>query len=91
MSRISDKQGCNLLEKLLFLDPKKRCDANNALDHDFFWTDPMPTSLTETMSKIKISNFEYTTQRANNKQPLVKQAAAINDGASTSGFPDRIF
>lgn len=88
---ISNPHGCDLLKKLLLLDPEKRCDANSALDHDFFWTDPMPTSLAETMSKIQTSNFEYTAQRVNNKRPIVKQAAAINDGASTSGFPDRIF
>lgn len=94
MRLISNPQGCNLLEQLLFLDPEKRCTANLALDHDFFWTDPMPAKLTNVMSKIQTSNFEYTSQRANNNRPIVKQAGGINtinDGASTSGFPDRIF
>ena len=31
--------------KLLCLDPSKRFDADLALNHDFFWTDPIPCSL----------------------------------------------
>ncbi|GBG89574.1 hypothetical protein CBR_g49363 [Chara braunii] len=31
-----------LVEKLLTLDPKKRLSAKDALDSDYFWTDPMP-------------------------------------------------
>jgi len=91
MRYISNYQGCRLLENLLLLDPEKRYDAHKALDHRFFWTNPMPKNLSETMSKIKICNYEYTTQHAHNKRPIVKQAAVINNGASTSGFPDRIF
>ena len=32
----------DLLEKLLILDPARRITAEQALDHDWFWTDPMP-------------------------------------------------
>ncbi|RUS33291.1 kinase-like domain-containing protein [Jimgerdemannia flammicorona] len=35
-------QAVDLLEKLLMLDPEKRISAFNALDHDYFWTPPMP-------------------------------------------------
>jgi len=68
--------GCDLLEKLLYLDPEKRCDANTALDHDFFWTDPMPTNLSNTMSKIHITyNYECSiTQRVHENQPIDKRA-----------------
>ncbi|GAA5865242.1 hypothetical protein JCM1840_003961 [Sporobolomyces johnsonii] len=33
----------DLLDKILVLDPKRRLTAVEALDHDWFWTDPFPT------------------------------------------------
>ena len=39
---IKDKDACDLLDKLLLLDPSLRPDADAAIEHDFFWTDPMP-------------------------------------------------
>ncbi|CAF1155661.1 unnamed protein product, partial [Brachionus calyciflorus] len=42
---INDSTGLDLLDKLLTLDPKKRIDSDDALDHDFFWTEPMPCDL----------------------------------------------
>ena len=40
---LKDQWAVDLLDKMLCLDPSKRIDANDALDHDFFWTDPMPS------------------------------------------------
>ena len=37
-----DAGACDLIDKLLLLDPAQRPDADAALNHDFFWTDPMP-------------------------------------------------
>ena len=70
---IKDQHGLDLLDKLLTLDPKKRIDSDEALDHDFFWTDPMPTDLK--LDKFDKSMFEYTAQtykRAQNFRPPAK-------------------
>ncbi|RKP36258.1 kinase-like domain-containing protein [Dimargaris cristalligena] len=32
----------DLLDKLLVLNPKKRLTASQALDHEFFWSEPLP-------------------------------------------------
>ena len=42
---VKNPLACDLIDKLLCLDPSKRFDADLALNHDFFWTDPIPCSL----------------------------------------------
>nr|XP_019050164.1 CMGC/CDK protein kinase [Kwoniella bestiolae CBS 10118]OCF29094.1 CMGC/CDK protein kinase [Kwoniella bestiolae CBS 10118] len=37
-----DRGGADLMMKLLMLDPRKRLTANDALDHPWFWTSPLP-------------------------------------------------
>ena len=36
------KETCDLLDKLLTLDPRERITASAALDHEYFWSDPLP-------------------------------------------------
>ncbi|KAJ7241006.1 kinase-like domain-containing protein [Mycena haematopus] len=36
------KETCDLLDRLLICNPRERITAAQALDHDYFWTDPMP-------------------------------------------------
>lgn len=57
---LKDPNGLDLIDKLLTLDPKKRIDSDEALDHDFFWTEPMPTDLK--LDRITNSMFEFTSQ-----------------------------
>uniref|UniRef100_T1IJJ8 Protein kinase domain-containing protein n=1 Tax=Strigamia maritima TaxID=126957 RepID=T1IJJ8_STRMM len=54
---VKDDLGLDLVDKFLILDPDHRINANDALNHDFFWTDPMPGQLSKVMSTLKISNF----------------------------------
>uniref|UniRef100_A0A452Z0U2 Protein kinase domain-containing protein n=1 Tax=Aegilops tauschii subsp. strangulata TaxID=200361 RepID=A0A452Z0U2_AEGTS len=37
-----DFHALDLLERMLTLDPSKRISANEALDSEYFWTDPLP-------------------------------------------------
>nr|KAG5712037.1 hypothetical protein BaRGS_020763 [Batillaria attramentaria] len=55
---IQNQYALDLIDKFLTVDPKSRIDADTALNHDFFWTDPMPTDLAHTMSKHNSSMFE---------------------------------
>ena len=59
VSLVQDAYACDLIDKLLTLDPSKRIDADSALNHDFFWTDPMPCSLERMLSTHSQSMFEY--------------------------------
>lgn len=47
---LKDFFALDLLDKLLTLDPAKRIDSSTALDHDFFWVDPMPHDLSKMLS-----------------------------------------
>lgn len=61
MAYVKDPHGCDLLDKLLQLDPKKRVDADAALNHDFFWNDPLPGDLAKMLSHHLQSMFDYLT------------------------------
>jgi serine/threonine protein kinase len=37
-----DRHALELLEKMLVLDPAQRISAKDALDAEYFWTDPLP-------------------------------------------------
>lgn len=55
---INDKRACDLLDKLLQLNPMKRLDDEGALDHDFFWFDPLPSDLKCFMEKLKTVSWD---------------------------------
>eukprot|EP00090_Calanus_glacialis_P020898 TRINITY_DN3224_c0_g1_i4.p1 TRINITY_DN3224_c0_g1~~TRINITY_DN3224_c0_g1_i4.p1 ORF type:complete len:401 (+),score=142.61 TRINITY_DN3224_c0_g1_i4:135-1337(+) len=89
---VKDAFACDLIDKLLSLDPTKRLDADNALNHDFFWTDPMPVSLDKMLSKHGQSMFEYLAParrggRAMQPQPMQQQARQQHN----EGYMDRVF
>lgn len=49
---VRDQLGCDLLDKLLQVDPNARIDADTALNHDFFWMDPLPCDLSKMLSQL---------------------------------------
>ena len=62
-SYVKDQYALDLIEKLLCLDPKQRVKSDEALDHDFFWSDPMPGNLARMLSAHTQSMFEYLAPR----------------------------
>jgi serine/threonine-protein kinase BUR1 len=43
-----------LLDALLKLDPNARLSAADALDHDWFWTDPLPAKPEESVLPVVV-------------------------------------
>jgi len=54
-----DQWAVDLLDRLLTLNPSARIDSDTALNHDFFWSDPMPHSLEKMLSQHTQSMFEF--------------------------------
>lgn len=93
---VKDTQGCDLLDKLLQLDPKSRIDADTALNHDFFWSDPMPTDLSKMLSQHTTSMFEYLapSRRSGQMMRQHQQQIAVNQVQTKqqeNSYQDRVY
>ncbi|VAH18785.1 unnamed protein product [Triticum turgidum subsp. durum] len=69
-----DFHALDLLERMLTLDPSKRISANEALDSEYFWTDPLPCD-PKSLPKYEASH-EYQTKKRRQQQRQADDAAA---------------
>jgi len=86
---MKDQYALDLQDKLLTLDPSKRIDSDNALNHDFFWTDPMPQDLAPMLSKLKDSMFEFLAPPRRPGNPTAAQMAHQQATGSATGQASR--
>lgn len=95
---VKDAAGCDLLDKLMILDPSKRFDADSALNHDFFWQDPMPCDLGKMLAQHSQSMFEYLApprrpgHARHGHHPVPGGGHTKSTNLTTdSGYQDRVF
>lgn len=58
----------DLLDKLLTCNPRERINAEEALDHDYFWTDPLPAD-PKTLPRYEASH-EFDKRGRRNQAPI---------------------
>ncbi|PSS26579.1 Cyclin-dependent kinase [Actinidia chinensis var. chinensis] len=61
-----DRHALDLLEKMLILDPSQRISAKDALDAEYFWTDPLPCD-PKSLPKYE-SSHEFQTKKKRQQQ-----------------------
>jgi len=63
----------DLLKKMLTPDPEKRISATDALDHDYFWSDPLPPPAGTQMKFVVSSVHEYELKCKTAKEEQLRQ------------------
>lgn len=97
-SYVKDPLALDLIDKMLTIDPGQRIDADTALNHDFFWSDPLPSDPTRTLSSVNTSMFEFLAPPHRGRGQVPPQAAgparvgaANQPNVVSSGTFDRVF
>jgi cyclin-dependent kinase 9 len=91
---VKDPPAVDLLDQLLILNPEKRINADDALSHDFFWTDPMPSDLGKMLSQLTQSNFEFLAPPRRSNQMNRYQASTISAAQPRppdNSYQDRVY
>mmetsp|Transcript_6291 Transcript_6291/g.20033 ORF Transcript_6291/g.20033 Transcript_6291/m.20033 type:complete len:746 (+) Transcript_6291:165-2402(+) len=63
-----DPLALDLLDKMLALDPAKRITAEAALDHEYFWTDPLPPDDPSELPPLNIPDVHGMEAKRRRKQ-----------------------
>jgi cyclin-dependent kinase 12/13 len=80
-------EALDLVDRLLVLDPAKRISASEALDSDYFWTEPFPPD-PATLPKYPESNHEWEAKkRRQQQQPDAAKRQKVNPGQPNGGPP----
>jgi cyclin-dependent kinase 9 len=83
---VKDPYALDLLDHLLTLDPKERYDSDVALNHDFFWTEPLPSQLK--LDKHIKNMYEFT---APPRRAVVQMRPVQNKPIMNQQHYDRIY
>eukprot|EP00657_Telonema_sp_P-1_P001983 TRINITY_DN1479_c0_g1_i1.p1 TRINITY_DN1479_c0_g1~~TRINITY_DN1479_c0_g1_i1.p1 ORF type:complete len:312 (+),score=22.29 TRINITY_DN1479_c0_g1_i1:50-985(+) len=76
--RCLSSDASDLLSKLLTLAPPARLSAKDALDHDWFWNDPMPCDPRRLADYNYVSSHEYVTKKRRNERRNERNAHAAD-------------
>ncbi|KAK6936900.1 Protein kinase domain [Dillenia turbinata] len=68
-----DRHALELLERMLTLDPSQRISAKDALDAEYFWTDPLPCD-PKSLPKYE-SSHEFQTKKKRQQQRQHEETA----------------
>lgn len=68
-----DRHALELLERMLTLDPSQRISAKDALDAEYFWSDPLPCD-PKSLPKYE-SSHEFQTKKKRQQQRQHEEAA----------------
>ncbi|CAL1279318.1 unnamed protein product, partial [Larinioides sclopetarius] len=82
---VKGEHALDLLDKLLTIDPAKRVDSDTALNHNFFWEDPLPCDLAKLLQPHSRSMFEFNARRKEDPRqpgagPCPQPPPTINNG-----------
>ncbi|KAI9029414.1 Serine/threonine-protein kinase bur1 [Hyaloraphidium curvatum] len=94
----ADRTAADLIDKLLLLNPRKRWTANEALDHEWFWSKPLPAEIGSVPRympshemDIRGGNFAVVRRPAEDRRPTAasEPAGGRRGRAVDSYVPER--